>query len=559
MPLKALRRLAAAMLAVFLFISLLPAPAMAEEPTAEEIKSQITSIYKKAKSRSRKSSFSGMCGSLVNWQAYLLGIDSSLAHWNGKDEYNKRAAEDFTDTGYYVRCFPDDDYSLEGALNAITLNGTRNAYNLVVGFQWTKTSAGKKYGHTCFIHAILDGVVYYVESDPLRVNGRYYAAGKIITATISEFAADYRSWTDFEGIVEYIKAPYEDRCTEISTDIYVQVEEETPLRTEPCDFAVENIGQTTRTIRPGEIFRITSILLTPEGEYWYKVASGAYFKADGAKLLSGQFDSVSISSVQAPAVLACGEDFQVGGTVTSGGSTVAMLRSQIYSGASGTGVLLQSAIHQVGGTGAALSGSGLDFASLEPGTYHLALSAVVYDEFIENGRLARSWQTVDLWTGDFVVTDDPEGLVVAALDLQGGDGARQVVLERGQGLSDRQEPRREGYRFDGWLTESDAPSQSIGEDTSLHAAWSPEGDTLNGWHWVDGTWRFYRLGQMCAGWLEVCGISYYFGEDGSPKQGWLELDGQKFYLYENGSAAVGTVEVDGVSCTFDACGALQTD
>lgn len=555
MPKKAIRRLVTAVLAVSLFASMLPAPALAEEPTAEEIKNQITAIYKKAKSRSGKASFEGYCGSLVNWQTYLLGIDSSFQRCSGKQEYDVRSAVEMTDTGYYTRCFGDEDYSLESALNAITLNGTRNAYNLVVGFQWTKTDGGKKYGHTCFIHAIINGVVYYVESDPIRVAGKYYASGKVIAVTIAEFAADYKGWTDFEGVVEYIKAPYEERCESYSTDIYVQAMAETPLRTEPCDFDVEDIGETTRMIRAGEIFKISCILRNPEGEYWYKAADGAYFKAGDAQLISGQFDSVQVKNMAAPAVLTAGEDFTVGGTVTAGGSTISMLRGQIYSGASGTGVLLQNAAWKVSGNSLSLAeklGKELDFEALEQGTYHFVLSAVVNDAYVENGELRCHWKTVDLWMADFVVTDTPENYVVADLDLCGGENApQQMVLARGETLEGRPEPQRFGYSFDGW-------SGALEDGAALSACWSLREEILNGWRWVDGAWRFYRRGVQCAGWLEVCGIHYYFGPEGPLEEGWLELDGQKFYLYENGSAATGTVTLEGIGYTFDKNGVLQS-
>lgn len=551
MPKRGIKRLVTAVLAVFLFAAALPAPVSAEEATAEEIKNQITTIYKKAKSRSGKSNFNGLCGSFVNWQAYLLGIDSSFQRCSGKQEYDTRSAVEMTDTGYYTRCFPDDDYTLESALNAITLNGTRNAYNLVVGFQWTRTESGKKYGHTCFIHAIIDGVVYYMESDPVRVAGRYYASGKVITATIKEFAADYKSWTDFEGVVEYIKAPYEERCESIATDIYVQTTQQTPLRTEPCDFAVENIGEDTRTIRTGEIFKITTILRNPEGEYWYKAADGAYFKAEAATLLSGQFDSVTVKDLSVPELLAEGEGFPVSGTAASGGSVISVLRGQIYSGVGGTGVLLQNAAVQAEGTSVSLSrlNEELRFEELEQGTYHFALSAVVYDLYVENGTLQRRWRTVDLWTAEFAVTQEPESYTVAELDLQGGENApQQVVLAQGESLQQRTQPQRTGYSFDGW-TESEG---------AYSACWSLHEEALNGWRWVDGAWRFYRRGVQCAGWLEVCGISYYFDADGPLEAGWLELDGQKFYLYENGSAATGTVVVDGISYIFDEHGVLRS-
>jgi hypothetical protein len=45
---------------------------------------------------------------------------------------------------------------------------------MVVGFQKTNTAAGSIYGHALVVHAILDGIVYFVECYDSAVGGRYW-------------------------------------------------------------------------------------------------------------------------------------------------------------------------------------------------------------------------------------------------------------------------------------------------------------------------------------------------------------------------------------------------
>ena len=123
-------------------------------------------------------------------------------------------------------------------------------------------------------------------------------------------------------------------------------------------------------------------------------------------------------------------------------------------------------------------------------------------------------------------------------------------------------PRRSGYGFKGWYTAAGFEGRScdtVQENTILYAHWAMREDVLEGWHWIDGAWRFYRQGAQCTGWLDVDGVRYYFESSGPRQQGWLELNGQRFYLYENGSVAVGTVVLDDVEYIFDANGVLEYD
>ena len=187
-------------MSVLLVISvILPVPATAASDEVVKIKQQISNTYKKAKAYYGWSSFHGFCGALVNAQLYLLGITDTVLGVDGRDAYDAFKRLTVTSGGFGVKTYPAGMYSVKSALNAITKNGTEDAYNILVGFEKTPSVLGRRYGHAVVIHAIIDGTVYYVESYSLSLNGVYYPEGTPISASIEDFAWYYaQTTTQFE-------------------------------------------------------------------------------------------------------------------------------------------------------------------------------------------------------------------------------------------------------------------------------------------------------------------------------------------------------------------------
>ena len=119
-----IKRIVSVLLAIVLTALLIPAPTSVAATEAAEIENQIRATYKAARRGSGKYSFNGFCGSLVNWQNYILGIDDHVIGCDGKDEFDKYTAMGTTTGGYRVRSYPAGQYTLESALNTITANGT---------------------------------------------------------------------------------------------------------------------------------------------------------------------------------------------------------------------------------------------------------------------------------------------------------------------------------------------------------------------------------------------------------------------------------------------------
>jgi|GEM_PF-2889296 len=160
--------------------------ALAQEgKTANEIIQQIKDTYTAAKQLNGGNSFNGWCGNYVGYQLQVLGINTSCVGGNGNNQFDYYCNKTQTTGGYGIVAYPSSSYSITSALNEMCSSG--NVYNILVGFTTGWGSDGQLYGHVMFIHAIIDGTVYYSES----FSGTYGNEGAPISCTISQFASRY--------------------------------------------------------------------------------------------------------------------------------------------------------------------------------------------------------------------------------------------------------------------------------------------------------------------------------------------------------------------------------
>ena len=194
-----IKKLITWMLVAALLLTAMPFPAFAA--TTTEIEAQIKATYQKALSRSGKSSFDGYCGDYVNWHLLVLGINKTNVAGHGKDQYDNYKDLTKSTGGYPITAYSAKNYTLKAALNKLTSNGTTDVYNILAGFQ--RTDSSPQYGHALFIHAIIDGIVYYSECYDCTINGKRYQEGGVIAITIDQMATYYGYWATFEGIIHF--------------------------------------------------------------------------------------------------------------------------------------------------------------------------------------------------------------------------------------------------------------------------------------------------------------------------------------------------------------------
>lgn len=535
------------------------------ETTEEILKYKLAKMYKQVLDLTGKESLGGLCATLVTWELYISRINRKFVSGDGKDQFDNYRDLDMTTGGYHVLALSAEDYTLEEALLTITCNGTRDAGPVLIGFEKTRSAEGSRYGHTVFIGGIIDGNVYYVESNDYTVAGVVYPEGTPIVCTIEQFANEYAGWATFEGAVEFSQTLYRDVCEIFPTNIYIRADAATDLWTEPCLAEVSPWTDLVRPVRAQEVFHVNGIVRNTEGNYWYRTAgeNPLYLSAENTSMVYNDFSGAEACEIVVPAAVEAGGDFKLSGSVLAGDSTLRMVRAQIFSGRAGEGTLVKDAALLTNTHEFELEelGEELQIGDLEPGIYHCVISAIARNSFVGDGEIKYRPKLLDLWTAEFQVYDgedeEPAALLLPLiLDSRGGScTVQQILVEADAQDAPAVVPQRTGYRFDEWQ-QTAVEEEQEGVPASMYACWSMDTAALEGWCVVDGLWRFYEEGTVVTGMVTLDGITYFVNPDGTLHTGWLEADKKTYYFFENGAAACGVQTIDDEQYFFGQSGAM---
>ncbi len=173
-----------------------------EIPTESSITKNITYIYNWAKRYTGYSSFKNYCAHYVNTQLLLLDINKRYVGGNGNDEYDNYKDLSYTAGGRKIHDYPATNATFEQVLRTIASKG-RVVTDVLVGFQWTSTTAGNKYGHSFLIRGIIGEYVYFSDSFNITIGGKYYKEGEPIKCTIDQLVSYYgrESAYTLEGLI----------------------------------------------------------------------------------------------------------------------------------------------------------------------------------------------------------------------------------------------------------------------------------------------------------------------------------------------------------------------
>lgn len=569
-------------------VLLLPTPVHGVSTSAEALQQQIRDTYRKALKLNNYASFSGWCATLVSLQTLLLGIDTKKYGYDGNDVFDLYRKMETTTGGYRVKAYPASQYTLKQALNAITNNGKLDAYNIAVGFQRTNTAAGRIYGHACFIHGIVDGTVYFMESYNAGVNGQYFPEGTPISCSIDEFCDFYGPWTVFEGVIYFGLKTYADMCQSYPANMSAMTAVQTSVMSEPVDPGVnEGDAKVTATLTKGEIVQVTELLKTPGGSYWYGVQGESlrgYIPAQLLILMESDVKDVTVENMKAPTAIHKGYGFVLGGTVAAQYSNLKQVTVNVY-GEDQT--VHCSAQVETSGKQYSLNNAAIDnkmtFRKLPVGNYRLSVSAVVTNYTVVGNELVLEEKTVEIWNSEFRVMGSWSTHYTVSFDAMGGSSnTDKAAFAAGETLGALPTPVRSGYSFAGWYTQREGgealtEDMTVNGNMTVYARWIADGKDYTGWLYTENGWcymengstgsgwfttggvSFYRNpdGSVPTGWTQIDGKSYYFNTLGAAQTGWLELDGERYFLHNSGEVANGWLQMDGKHYWFTADGAAQ--
>lgn len=477
-----MKRLVAFFLSLMLLVSMLPGGVEAKKEEEPMDKHQLAMkearrSYTRSLRTARKTSFSGYCGMLASHQLWHIGVNSWCASYNGKDQYDAYFDREVTSGGYYIRPYSGNEYGIEDALNAVSQNGTKDVYNILVGFQRTQSQAGRKYGHACVINAILDGTVYLVESSRTG----FGPEGQVIHCSIEKFAEYYNRSMTFEGIIHFGET-YADICSIEGTDLFLQARFESVLRSQPAVVGQKDCTR-LRSVSAGERLHATAILTDPQGERYYQVQDGeqlCYIAAGAVGVLQAKGDSLAVRDVALPQSLTTGEDMRLTGKVAGETAQVCAVEAAVTD-AQGN-IVLRERLETQGKT-VDISGLNEDLAFdlLPEGGYLVTLYADAACPAIGSQGITVSYARQTLWSQS----------------LQVGSAGQEVV---------------------------EVDAQPADKD---------------GWFYEDGTWFCYEKGKPCTGWVNWCGTRYYLLDSGAVSVGWTEVEGQEYFFSDTGALCTG--------------------
>lgn len=516
------KRILAMLLSFVVIVSMMAFPASAattDKGTA--LTEKITTTFKYLRKLNGNKSFHGYCGRLAGYTLYALGINKYATIYNGKDTFNAYNKMDVTSNGYKVETYPATKYNLEEALLAATDGGTRDVYNLMVGFQWTNTDAGRKYGHSVALYGVLDGMVYFTES--FKIMGK--EEGKPVVCSIKEFADSYNKWTRFEGLVTFGTKTYADFCNYYPTNLFATTTEQVDMVSIPSGTDVgEEKVTVLQSILPNERLTVVGVYENDEGKYFYETTYNGitgYVDATKAQTIRLNTDKVTISDIKVPKVLKKGKGFTVEGTIQTWEGSISNICTAITDM---DGKVLYTYTMNKGGKLASISAAAakaMKFSRLSEGVYTFIATCDLVNYYVENGQLLPVVTTVTMTETVFTV-------------------GNAVATE---------------------------PTPPVDE---------PATEIPDGWNYdaVDGKWKYYRDGALTYGWVFTPNAIYYILEDGTAATGSMEINGEmryftptgamrtgwftteagQMYLLRNGATAFGWQEIDGQHCYFDANG-----
>lgn len=469
------KRIFIAALALLLLLGAMPVTGFAAKQ--EEIDLLVASAldsYVKTQESTGMASLNGYCGRMVSHQLWHMGINAGLVSNHGNMQYDMYAQMNRTSGGYYVADYPASRYTLKEALEAVSESGTKDVYDILVGFEWTNTDAGGKYGHVCVINGILNGKVYFMES----YNTRFAPEGSVNVCSIEEFVNIYKNWTVFEGIIHFTK-DYGQANQRFDTDIFVHPRFEMTMRSQPCLLGSHDC-KVLRTVSAGERLLVTAVVENADGELYYRVEEKdrvGYIVAQAAVLERTNVEDLSVKRLTLPEVILPETPYALSGAVVAEKGMVGAVELRVKNAAEET--VIDQRVITSGHT-----------AELDQ-----------FNELVDLNVLPKGRYTLEI-TGETAAAYVTEGKL---------DYSRQTVLLDSRVF---------------WVGEK-------GKNTP--APKTASAPKVDGWCWQDGTWYFFREGQPMTGWYTEMGITYYLKEDGSVTTGWKKIDGQRRYFTDTGA------------------------
>ena len=508
-------------LCVALFAALAGKAEAADAPLTkkQELINETKRVYVASQYTASISSFKGWCGLMTSHQLYNMGINKNLIVQNGNQQFDYYMGLEKTTGGHYIDVYSATDYTLEEALNAVTNEGTQDAYNILVGFQWTDTEEGNLYGHSCVINAIVDGKVYFTESFYTSVAG---SEGNVGCCSIKKFAQLFYGWTVFEGIIHFGTAQYADSCDSYPTNLYVRTRFDSMLRTQPCLLG-ENGCKRMRSLTSGELLLASGVYEDPaNGMLYYRIEDGegqGYVAVGAVSLVQYNTQNLVTGNVQTDTYIKPGKTLSVSGDLVASGGTIDSVEVVVLDPRGNTVLQEQYPVEKHRGDFSGLNKK-LAREKLGVGIYCVQVYANVACKVANSMQVESGCVRQLLHEDKLCVAEKQESVMVS---FQAVAKSAETVTDGWVLKKDKWYYLRQGQPVTGWI-----------EDLGIRYYLKEDGEATTGWAEIDGVkWYFSPTGALCSGWLAVEDGTVYLQKAGGLAMGWQTIDGYKYFFESN--------------------------
>lgn len=536
-----------------LLLAVLPGPADAATYWEKKrISEQVVRIHQETLERTERESMGGVCGLQVSWAIFLLGINTHVEACDGNKQFDNYCQRSRTTGGHAIKAYPVEEYSLEEALNTITSCGTKDVYNVMVGFEWTNTEAGKEYGHACMIHAILDGYVYFTEGfDTSTV-----PEGEPIILSIEEFVKFFSSWTRYEGLIVFGRKDPLDYCEYYSTDMFVEAE-----RASTVYDAMG--GNALRQVNVGERLHTVGMYKGTDGKYYYQLSgddAGGYVPADNMQPIWFNYDDVALKAFQLPQQIKPGKEYTLSGRVRTINGQLEQVKVVVTDSNGET--VAEKQLSKNGKYCDLSRNETVDLSALAEGQYTYSVYATARNHYLENSRISTANEQICLVNQAFAVGETAPEEIQPEEIPETRQNRNGWVYEQGTWFYYENDAPKTGWLchkgLDYYLQEDGSVTTGWAEINGKLRYFSDTGAMRVGWmETKDGTLYMLSNGVSAVGWRTIGGSKFHFDETGKlDTNQWVELEGNLYYLMEDGKMAVGWVELKSGRYSFHADGHL---
>ena len=80
----------------------------------------------------------------------------------------------------------------------------------------------------------------------------------------------------------------------------------------------------------------------------------------------------------------------------------------------------------------------------------------------------------------------------------------------------------------------------------------------DGWHFLNGSWYYFKKEEPQTGWLKVKNVWYYLAPSGAMQTGWQRINSTWYYLAPSGAMQTGWQKLNNIWYYFASSGAMQT-